>query len=187
MPVNPPGYVLVAETDNKEKDLQIANMKAQIASLEATVTKAKEDNEKLEASLKAANVFNQGNGTNNINTIANTQDEPATKVLQATIAKLSAMVTKPIIEQILTARRNAGYPEDEIKTEESRLAAMTYDQVVDDYKRNSIFIQNALGANSEALFAKQEEQKFEFNGISNNALVGKTVSLDNVFNEVLTK
>jgi len=190
----PPQYVLVANDPSpvagapdikSDQETQIAKLKAALDEKTVEAKTAMEEKEKLEAILKAANIFNQGNGTNNVNTIANVQDEPATKVEQAkVIAKLTALVAKPIIAQILTARKNLGDSDEAIKSAESRLTAMNIDQLETEYSNNQVFIKSALNASDDsALFAKSEESNFSFNGISSHPLVGKTFSMDQVVSE----
>ena len=102
------------------------------------------------------------------------------------IAALTAKVAKPIINEILTAKTNAGATEDQIKKDTKRLTTMTLPQVEAEYKSQEIFIKQALAAtaieeDAEALSASFEKT-FEFNGV--NGLPAKVINVDEILEQI---
>ncbi len=136
----------------------------------------------MEEDLKALEeVFETGNG---VNTNAQENNEKE-KEKTAVIAALTAKVARPIINEILTAKTNAGATEDQIKEETKRLTALTLPQVEAEYKSQEVFIKQALAAtaieeNAEALSASFEKE-FEFNGV--NGLSAKVTDIDAILAE----
>lgn len=146
------------------------------------------DDEKKSTMQKALKsleeIFETGNGTNT--NARHGQDDEEKKEQTAVIAALTAKVAQPIINEILTAKVNAGATEKQIKEDSKRLAAMSLPQVEQEYKSQEIFIKQALTAekieeDTEALTAKFEGT-FDFNGV--NALTAKTVDVDEVLEAV---
>jgi len=137
----------------------------------------------MEEDLKALEeVFETGNG---VNTNAQEHNEKE-KEQTAVIAALTAKVARPIINEILTAKTNAGATENQIKEETKRLTAMTLPQVEAEYKANEVFIKQALAAtaieqDAEALSASFEKE-FEFNGV--NGLTAKVIDVDEILEQV---
>lgn len=169
----PPGAILIAKEE-------VEDYKAKIATLEAQVASMKKANDEMEKDYKAKiAVFEQQKG--------NVQNEPATKVQDAKIAKLEKIASAPLIEKMLTAKEISGADDAELKEETARLTAMTFDEVQKEYDGNSKLIARILATKVDetALIAKNEEKQFEFNGGNKGQqLTGKTVSLDQILNEV---
>jgi len=169
--IQEPGPVVKAIIAGMDEDHK-KDAKARIAKLIAE----EDDPEKKEAMKKAnEEIFDTGNGEN---TNAQTEEE---KEKTAVIASLSAKVSEPIINKILTAKTKAGASESEIAEEQKRLTAMTLPAIEKEFESNKIFINQQLTATQvnegvEALTAA-EETKFDFNGV-NGALVGKAVDID---------
>lgn len=136
----------------------------------------------LEDELKAMEeVFETGNGVNT-NAVRHGQEEDEKKEQTAVIAALTAKVTKPIINEILTAKVKAGASEKLITEETKRLTAMSLTAVEAEFKSNEVFIKQALTAeaiaeNAEALTAGFEKE-FDFNGI--NGLTAKSLDVDEI-------
>ena len=180
-----PPTVLIA-TD-EEKDKEIAKLKAQHEKDEKKAKAMDEEHDEskkaeMEKDLKALEeVFETGNGVN-----TNAQETEEEKEKTAVIAALTAKVARPIINEILTAKTNAGATEDQIKEETKRLTAMTLPEVEVEYKANEVFIKQALAAtaieqDSEALSASFEKE-FEFNGV--NGLTAKVTDIDEILEQV---
>ena len=140
----------------------------------------------MEEDLKAMQeIFETGNGVNT-NAMRHGQEEDDKKEQTAVIAALTAKVAKPIINEILTAKTNAGATEDQIKADTKRLTAMTLPQVEAEYKSQEIFIKQALSAtaieeDAEALSASFEKT-FEFNGV--NGLTAKVIDVDEILEQI---
>ena len=150
-----------------------------------------EDNEtkkaEMEKELKALEeIFETGNGVN-----TNAQDMEKEKEKDAVIASLTAKVSQPIIKKILTAKQISGATEEDLKTEQKRLTALTFPKLQEEYESQEIFINQALKASVEfdetkALVASVENA-FEFNGAQGMALVGKSINLDEAIEEAATQ
>ena len=201
-----------AKAMDEEHDKMEAKLKAQVKEIPATpgpVVKAilagmdEEDMEKAKKAIKAAmdeehdenkraameedlkameQVFETGNG---VNTNAQENNEKE-KEQTAVIAALTAKVARPIINEILTAKTNAGATENQIKEETKRLTAMTLPQVEAEYKSQEVFIKQALAAttienDAEELTASFEKE-FEFNGV--NGLTAKVIDVDEILEQV---
>ncbi len=140
----------------------------------------------MEEDLKAMEkVFETGNGANT-NAMRHGQEDDHEKEKTAVIAALTAKVARPIINEILTAKTNAGATEKQIKEETKRLTAMTLPEIEAEYKVNEVFIKQALTAeaieqDSEALTASFEKE-FEFNGV--NGLTAKVTDIDAILEQV---
>ncbi len=138
-----------------------------------------EDETKKASLMKAMEVFDTGNGVNTNATDNTTEEE---KEQTAVIATLSAKVAEPIITKILTAKAIAGIGEKEIDEERTRLSALSLPALEKEFKSQEVFINNTLSANQDSSdtssLVASVENSFEFNGIQNGPLIGKTVSLD---------
>lgn len=138
-----------------------------------------EDETKKASMMKAMAVFDTGNGVNT-NAVDNTTEEE--KEQTAVIATLTAKAAKPIIDKILTAKSILGAGEKDLADEKTRLEEMSLTAIEKEFKSNEIFINQTLQANQESqndtALVASVENSFEFNGITNGPLVGKTVSLD---------
>ena len=173
-----PGPVVKAIISAMDEDDMEKAKKAIKAAMDEEHDEAKKA--AMEEDLKAMEqVFNTGNGVNT-NAMRHGQEDDEEKEKTAVIAALTAKVAKPIINEILTAKTNAGATEDQIKEETKRLTAMTLPQVEAEYKTQEIFIKQALAAtaieeDAEALSARFEKT-FEFNGV--NGLTAKAVDVD---------
>jgi len=201
-----------AKAMDEEHEKMEAKLKAQVKEIPATpgpVVKAilagmdEEDMEKAKKAIKHAmdeehdenkravmeedlkaleQVFDTGNGVNT-NAQENNEKEEEQK---AVIAALTAKVARPIINEILTAKTNAGATENQIKEETKRLTAMTLPQVEAEYKSQEVFIKQALVAtaieeDAEALTAGFEKE-FEFNGV--NGLTAKVIDVDEILEQI---
>jgi len=172
---------IIAAMDEEHMENAKKAIKAAIAQEEDETKKAN-----LEKDLKAMEeIFDTGNGTNT-NAMRHGQEDKEKKEETAVIAALTAKVTKPIINEILTAKVNAGATEDHIKEETKRLAAMSLPQVEQEYKSQEVFIKQALQGKQIEEDAEQLtagfEKTFDFNGI--NGLTAKTVNVDEVLEGV---
>ena len=187
--------------DDNEKDVKEAAkaiIASAIANEEAIPTvKAKlqaiHDEEKDEAKkaiYKAAlDVFDEGNGVQikNQTQVGETQEEPATKVVEAAIAKavrpLQEKEMKPIIAQVLKANQISGATADDLQALEKSLLAKSYEEFQTYVTENKTLIAGVLKQeqsqiNDSALIAKSEEA-FPFNGQDiSGALVGNAISID---------
>jgi len=137
----------------------------------------------MEKELKALEeIFDTGNGVN-----TNAQETEKEKEKDAVIASLTAKVSEPIIKQILTAKQISGATEEETKTEQTRLTALTFPKLEEEYKSQKIFINQALKASEQfdetKALAASVENAFEFNGTQGMALVGKSINIDEAIEE----
>ncbi len=178
IPATPGPVVKAIIAQMNEDDMEKAK-KAIRAAMDEEHDEAKRA--EMEEDLKALEeVFETGNGVN-----TNAQETEEEKEKTAVIAALTAKVAKPIINEILTAKTNAGATEDQIKEETKRLTKMTLPQVEAEYKTQEIFIKQALAAaieqDSEALSASFEKE-FEFNGV--NGLTAKVTDIDEILEQV---
>jgi len=183
IPATPGPVVKAIIAQMNEDDMEKAK-KAIKAAMDEEHDEAK--HAEMEKDLKALEeVFETGNGVNT-NAIRHAQEEDDKKEQTAVIAALTAKVARPIINEILTAKTNAGATEDQIKEETKRLIAMTLPEVEAEYKVNEVFIKQALTAeaieqDSEALSASFEKE-FEFNGV--NGLTAKVTDIDAILEQV---
>jgi len=183
IPATPGPIVKAIIAQMNEDDMEKAK-KAIKAAMDEEHDEAKRA--EMEKDLKALEeVFETGNGVNT-NAIRHAQEDDDKKEQTAVIAALTAKVAKPIINEILTAKTNAGATEDQIKEETKRLTAMTLPQVEAEYKTQEIFIKQALAAtaieqDAEALSASFEKE-FEFNGV--NGLTAKVIDVDEILEQV---
>ena len=179
-----PGPVVKAIISAMDEDDMEKAKKAIKAAMDEEHDEAKKA--AMEEDLKAMEqVFNTGNGVNT-NAMRHGQEDDEEKEKTAVIAALTAKVAKPIINEILTAKTNAGATEDQIKEETKRLTAMTLPQVEAEYKTQEIFIKQALAAtaieeDTEALSASFEKT-FEFNGV--NGLTAKVIDVDEILEQI---
>jgi len=174
-----PGPVVKAIMAGMDDDKKEEAKKAAMDEIEKT---AMDDEHKKEAKKAMEEIFDTGNGTNT-NAMHNDHEKEEAK---AVIASLSAKVSEPIINKILTAKTQAGATEDEIATEQKKLSAMTLPQIEKEFESNKIFINQQLTASQvnegvESLTAA-EEKGFDFNGI-NGPLTGKATDIDAIIDE----
>lgn len=170
---------------------------------EIPVVKAKlqamHDDEKDEvkkAIYKAAlDVFDEGNGeqVNNKTQVGETLTEPQTKVVEAAVAKatkpLQDQLSKPIIAQILKANQIGGATTDQLKELTKSLTGKTYEEIVSYEKENHVLIASMLQKGQienglQSLTASVEES-MPFNGVTDFALVGNSISIDDTLEEVV--
>lgn len=179
-----PGPVVKAIIAGMDEDDMEKAKKAIKAAMDEEHDEAK--HAEMEKDLKALEeVFETGNGVNT-NAIRHAQEDDDKKEQTAVIAALTAKVARPIINEILTAKTNAGATEKQIKEETKRLIAMTLPEVEVEYKVNEVFIKQALAAtaieeDAEALSASFEKE-FEFNGV--NGLTAKVTDIDAILEQV---
>jgi len=200
------------EDEKKELESKLKGQKEEIPATPGPVVKAiiaqmdEEDMEKAKKAIRHAQdeepdenkkarfdeelkaleeIFDTGNGVNT-NATRNAQEEDEKKEQTAVIAALTAKVTKPIINEILTAKVKAGATEEQITEETKRLTGMTLPQVEAEYKSQEVFIKQALTADAiaqdgEALQAGFEKE-FEFNGV--NGLTAKSLDVDEILEQI---
>ena len=179
-----PGPVVKAIISAMDEDDMEKAKKAIRATMDEEHDEAKKA--EMEEDLKAMEqVFDTGNGVNT-NAMRHGQEDDEEKEKTAVIAALTAKVAKPIINEILTAKTNAGATEKQIKEETNRLTAMTLPEIEAEYKVNEVFIKQALTAtaieeDAEALSASFEKE-FEFNGV--NGLTAKVTDIDAILEQV---
>lgn len=180
---------IIAAYENDGREIPVVKAKLQ----------AMHDDEKDEAKkaiIKAAlDVFDEGNGeqVNNKTQVGDTLHEPETKVVEAAVAKaikpFQDNELKPIIAKILKANQIGGATADQLKELTKSLTAKTYDEIITYEKENSVLIASMLQkANIEfgqkALIANAESQ-MPFNGVTDFALTGSSISIDEALEEVV--
>ena len=180
IPATPGPVVKAIFAQMDEEERKQARIEAETA-----VAQEKDEDKKMAMQKAMEEIFETGNGVNT-NAIRHAQEDDEKKEQTAVIAALTAKVAKPIINEILTAKTNAGATEDQIKEETKRLTAMTLPQVEAEYKSQEIFIKQALVAtaieqDSEALSASFEKE-LEFNGV--NGLTAKVIDVDEILEQV---
>lgn len=163
------------------------------AKLQAMYDEEKDEAKK--AIIKAAmEVFDEGNGdqVENETQYGKTQTEPSTKVVEAAVAKairpFQLKEMKPVIAKILKANQIGGATSDQLTTLQKSLIAKSYDELVTYENENKILIASMLQRESSsfdesALVAKMEDN-IPFNGESIMPLVGNSISIDQILNEV---
>jgi len=177
IPATPGPVVKAIIATMDEDDMEKAKKAIRHAQDEEKDENTKAAIQKAMAALEE--IFDTGNGTNT--NARHAQDEEKEKEKTAVIAALTAKVAKPIINEILTAKVNAGASEKQIKEETKRLAAMSLPQVEAEYKSQEVFIKQALQASaieqSEEALTAGFEKTFDFNGAG---LTAKETNIDEI-------
>ena len=207
-----PKYVLIAGTDEDKKE--VAKLQATLDEKEKEAKKAQDEKKDLEAKLQAIeeedkvehakkaikaaiddekdeekkasmikameDIFDTGNGVN-----TNAQETEKEKEQTAVIASLTADAAKPLITNILKAKKINGATAEALKAEAEDLTKLSYSALKAVYSTQEVYINKALAGstiknNSTGLVAKMESE-FDFNG-DEFSLTAKVVDLDEVRN-----
>ncbi len=179
---------IIAAYENDGREIPVVK-----AKLQAMYDDEKDESKK--AVIKAAmDVFDEGNGeqVDNKTQVGETQNEPATKVIEAAVAKailpFQQKEIKPIIAKILKANQIGGASPDQLKELTKSLVAKTYDEVMEHYENNKVLIASTLQkeqieSGTQALIASVEDN-IPFNGENVFALTGNNISIDDTLENV---